>query len=365
MEAFVSDRRIPTPAGQIEVERSIAEIRAGRPIILHHGPERLVVSAVDMLDHGGAEELGLAAQGSARLVLSAARLRWLGVERADAGCVALPEMDLDRVRRLTYDAETRIDAPVAGLTPLCAGALELMRLAMVLPAAVVFPDGGSEALLAHALSVSLTNASGYRGARRAALRIVSRAQVPLESAPDSEFVVFRGGEGLRDQVAVIVGRPDLSRPVCVRLHSACLTGDLFGSLKCDCGDQLRRTVAAMAAADGGVLLYIDQEGRGNGLSTKIRAYALQARGYDTFEADEVLGHGQDQRGFDFAADMLTQLGVRRVRLMTNNPLKIDALAEAGLEVVSDHRVVGRRNDHNIRYLAAKRDRAGHFLESDF
>jgi GTP cyclohydrolase II len=364
MEGFVSDRRIPAPAGQIEVERAIAEIRAGRPIVLQHGFERLVVSAVDMLDRGGAEELELAAQGSSRLVLSAPRLRRLGVEREDAGSVALRRMDLDRVRRLSYDADMRIDAPVADLTPLCAGALELTRLAMVLPAAIVFPAAG-ETLLPHALSASLTNLSGYRSARRAALRIVSRAQVPLEGAPDSEFVVFRGGEGLRDQVAVIVGRPDLSRPVCVRLHSACLTGDLFGSLKCDCGDQLRRTVAAMAAADGGILLYIDQEGRGNGLSTKIRAYALQARGYDTFEADEILGHGHDQRGFDFAADMLTQLGVRSVRLMTNNPLKIDALAEAGLEVVSDHRVVGRRNDHNVRYLAAKRDRAGHFLESDF
>ena len=186
--------------------------------------------------------------------------------------------------------------------------------------------------------------------------------MPLEGAPDTEFVVFRGGEGLRDQVAVVVGKPDFGGVVSVRLHSACLTGDLFGSLKCDCGDQLRHTARFMAENGGGVLLYLDQEGRGNGLSNKIRAYKLQAQGFDTYDADEVLGFDHDQRGFDYAAVMLKMLGVARVRVMTNNPLKIAALEEAGLEVVSDQRVIGRRTEQNIRYLAAKRDRAGHLID---
>jgi GTP cyclohydrolase II len=176
--------------------------------------------------------------------------------------------------------------------------------------------------------------------------------------------VFRGGEGLRDQVAVIIGKPDYSGPVTVRLHSACLTGDLFGSLKCDCGDQLRHTARFMAQNGGGVLLYIDQEGRGNGLSNKIRAYELQARGYDTYDADAVLGFDHDQRRFDFAADMLRKLGVARVRIMTNNPVKIAALENAGIDVVSDQRVIGRKTAHNQRYLASKRDRSGHLLEQD-
>jgi GTP cyclohydrolase II len=186
--------------------------------------------------------------------------------------------------------------------------------------------------------------------------------VPLEGAPTSEFVVFRGGEGLRDQVAIVVGKPDLAKPVTVRLHSACLTGDLFGSLKCDCGDQLRETVRFMAQAEGGILLYLDQEGRGNGIANKIRAYKLQSQGYDTYDADEVLGFEADQRRFDFAAVMLKQLGVSAVRLMTNNPEKIAALAKAGLSVVSDHRVLGRPTAENVSYLAAKRDRAGHYID---
>jgi GTP cyclohydrolase II len=204
----------------------------------------------------------------------------------------------------------------------------------------------------------------YRAAQARNIAIVSRAPVPLEGARETEFVVFRGGEGLRDQVAIVVGRPDLTRPVPVRLHSACLTGDLFGSLKCDCGDQLRDTVRWMAEGEGGILLYLDQEGRGNGLANKIRAYGLQARGFDTYDADEVLGFGLDQRRFDFAAVMLRQLGVRAVRVLTNNPEKIAALRKAGLEVVSDERVIGRRTEENVRYLASKRDRAGHFIDLD-
>ena len=204
----------------------------------------------------------------------------------------------------------------------------------------------------------------FRSRNAASLHIISRAPVPLEEAPDTEFVVFRGGEGLRDQVAVVVGKPNLAEPVTVRLHSACLTGDLFGSMKCDCGDQLRQTVKFMAENGGGVLLYLDQEGRGNGLSNKIRAYKLQSKGFDTYDADAVLGFDHDQRGFDFAASMLKELGIARVRVMTNNPFKIAALEHAGLDVVADQRIIGRLNDHNVRYLASKRDRAGHYIELD-
>lgn len=206
--------------------------------------------------------------------------------------------------------------------------------------------------------------NGYRAAQAASLKIVGRAPVPLEGAPETEFVVFRGGEGLRDQVAIIVGKPDLASPVPVRLHSACLTGDLFGSLKCDCGDQLRDTVQWMAENEGGILLYLDQEGRGNGISNKMRAYKLQSQGWDTYDADEVLGFDLDQRHFDFAATMLKQLGVARVTALTNNPLKVGAIEAAGLEVAATQRVLGRPNVHNVRYLTSKRDRAGHFIDMD-
>jgi GTP cyclohydrolase II len=344
----------------IEVERAISEVRAGRPVLLRDPASSVFVLSVEALEAANVSRIDAVARGGAQLVLPPARLKRLGVSRSGAGFVALPTIDLDRILTLALDAQARLDAPVTVAPPLYESALRLLRLAHVLPAALVFP--ASEAQPGGCVAVTAAHVDAFRETRAQRLRIVSRAPAPLEGAPNSEFVVFRGGEGLRDQVAIIVGAPRLDAPVAVRLHSACLTGDLFGSLKCDCGDQLRHAVRAMAESGGGVLLYLDQEGRGNGLSNKIHAYGLQAHGFDTFDADAILGFEEDGRSFGFAAEMLKQLGVREVRLMTNNPLKISALTEAGLTVVSDHRIVGRRNDHNIRYLAAKRDRAGHLLD---
>jgi GTP cyclohydrolase II len=344
------------------VERAIAEIRSARPVVIDGEGESALVLGVEDLDLAQCRGLAVASVGQAHLVLPPARLRRLGVERRQIGTVALPLIDGARIETLALKLDGRIDAPVGPASVLDEDALEVMRLALVLPAAIVVPVAAGVEIDPSVLRVSSAAIRTYRQAKVRDLRIVSRAPVPLDGASSSEFVVFRGGEGLRDQVAVIVGQPDLSKPVSVRLHSACLTGDLFGSLKCDCGDQLRDTVRRMAEGDGGILLYLDQEGRGNGLANKIRAYKLQSQGYDTYDADEVLGFDLDQRRFDFAAAMLMQLGVTAVRIMTNNPEKIAALRKAGLDVVSDQRVIGRATAENVRYLASKRDRAGHFID---
>ena len=346
------------------VERAIAELRMARPVLLTGAQGRALVLGVEGLNVEDAAALDALAEGRARLVLPAARLRRLGLDRTRNGFVALPRIDVARIARLAFELEARIDAPVHATTPVEEDALELARLSLALPGVVVLPLA-SESLVDDAiLQVEAEAVQGYREARARDLRIVGRAPVPLENAPDTEFVVFRGGEGLRDQVAILVAKPDLREPVTVRLHSACLTGDLFGSLKCDCGDQLRRSVGFMAENGGGILLYLDQEGRGNGIANKIKAYKLQSQGYDTYDADEMLGFGPDQRRFDFAAEMLKQLGVTRVRLITNNPDKIAALEQSGLEVVSHQRGLGRVTADNLRYLASKRDRAGHLLERD-
>jgi GTP cyclohydrolase II len=239
--------------------------------------------------------------------------------------------------------------------------LALANLSLLLPAVLVanaIPAGLKRPPI---LSVEAEDIFAFRDREAKSLKIAARTFVPLEGAGRCEFVVFRGGDGFRDQVAVIVGGPSPERPVPVRIHSACLTGDLFGSLKCDCGGQLRGTVQAMSGQGGGIVLYLDQEGRGNGIANKIRAYGLQEQGFDTYDADEILGFGPDQRRFDFAGEMLKQLGFTSVRLMTNNPQKIAALREAGLEVVSTHRVLTPPTAHNAKYLAAKRDKGGHLL----
>ncbi|MET0532018.1 MAG: GTP cyclohydrolase II RibA [Microvirga sp.] len=344
------------------VERAIMEFRSARPVVID-GPEAsALVIGVEDLDEARSAEIEAIAGGHAHLILPAARLRRLGLERDVPGRVALPVVSRERVETLALKVGARIDAPVRPAGDLDEEAVELARLSLVLPAVIVVPLSAGIEIDPSLVRVSASAIRAYRRAKALDLKIVSRAPVPLEGAPTSEFVVYRGGEGLRDQVAIIVGKPDLSAPVTVRLHSACLTGDLFASLKCDCGDQLRETVRFMAENEGGILLYLDQEGRGNGLANKIRAYKLQSQGYDTYEADEILGFETDQRRFDFAAEMLKQLGVAKVRLMTNNPEKIRALSEAGLQVISDHRVLGRPTAENVSYLAAKRDRAGHYID---
>ena len=350
--------------GQVAVERALAEVRAGRPLIIKAGRSHLLMLCVEALDERHVAKLEALAKRRTRLLLPAPRLRRMGLERTRPGAIALPSIDLKRVETLALDVSARIDAPVASLGRLDLAALELASLALVLPAVIALPVSVRDVEGEGLVRVEAAAIEGYRRLRLHDLHIVGRAPVPLEGAPETEFVIFRGGEGLRDQVAIMVGKPDLAQPVTVRLHSACLTGDLFGSLKCDCGDQLRHTAQHMAQAGGGILLYLDQEGRGNGLSNKMRAYKLQSQGFDTYDADEVLGFGHDQRGFDFAAEMLKQLGVTKVQVMTNNPVKIGALSEAGLEVVSDRRILGRTTDQNVRYLASKRDRAGHFIEMD-
>lgn len=349
------------------VERAIAEFRAGRPVLLRTTDAVALAVSAEAVVEGLSFDLEPLGEGLSRLVLAPGRLRRLGVDRPAAGVVGLPEIDADRIEQLALKVEARIDAPVGPAQPPDLAALDLAGLSLLLPAVVVTPLGAETAAQLAArgiLAVTGEAIAEYRRTASTDVHIVGRAPVPLEDAGETEFVVFRGGEGLRDQVAIIVGKPDLTQTVLVRLHSACLTGDLFGSLKCDCGDQLRGAVRFMARNGGGVLLYLDQEGRGNGIANKIRAYRLQSEGWDTYDADELLGFGLDQRHFGFAASMLKQLGVSRVAIMTNNPLKIASLEQAGIEVVDDLRSKGRSTTENVLYLASKRDRAGHFIDLD-
>jgi GTP cyclohydrolase II len=351
-----------TATGQTAVERALSEFRAGRAVAIDAPTSGVLALPVWAIAPHMVEALETLADGRARLVLPAARLRHLGMDRDQPGSLALPHIDLKRLETLTAKIDVRIDAPIGPCSEADRAALELGALALIPPAIIVLPlaDQKPEGVL----SAQAEDILSHRRQAAAELQIVSRAPVPLEGAAKTEFVVFRGGEGLRDQVAIIVGEPDFSKPIPVRLHSACLTGDLFGSLKCDCGDQLRGTVQHMAENGGGVLLYLDQEGRGNGLANKISAYRLQHDGYDTYDADEILGFGLDQRRFDFAAEMLRQLGVTRVTVMTNNPEKIAALRRADIDVVADQRALGRQTAENVHYLASKRDKAGHFIDLD-
>ena len=209
------------------------------------------------------------------------------------------------------------------------------------------------------LSVGAIDIEGYPQARSQQLQRISQARVPLAAAEDCELIVYRERFGDAEHLAILIGAPDQTKPVPVRLHSACLTGDLLASLRCDCGDQLRGAVARIAQAGGGILLYLAQEGRGIGLSNKLRAYALQELGLNTLQADRHLGFRADERDYSMACAMLEDLGFNRILLMTNNPDKLAALSACNIEVVGRMPLSTPVNEHNASYVRAKRDHAGH------
>jgi GTP cyclohydrolase II len=192
------------------------------------------------------------------------------------------------------------------------------------------------------------------------LTIASKASVPLKSGERATFVVFRNETG-ESPVAIIIGRPNFRKPVLVRLHSACLTGDVFGSRRCDCGDQLQLSLNLLEERGGGLVLYLPQEGRGLGLANKMRTYQLQDDGLDTIDANTTLGFDEDERDYGVAARMLQMLDCNRIVLMTNNPAKVTGLAMSGIEVVERMAIEAPINVDNRRYLTAKAARAGHRL----
>jgi GTP cyclohydrolase II len=228
--------------------------------------------------------------------------------------------------------------------------LELARSAGLLPALwIVDADDAGVRLSAEEI---------VSEARVPHVEIVARAKLPLDGMPDTQIVAFRASDDGQEHVALVVGAFG-GKPPLVRLHSECLTGDVFGSLKCDCGPQLKEALRIIGGAGGGVLLYLRQEGRGIGLANKLRAYALQDRGLDTVEANLRLGFGDDERDYAHAAAMLHALGIEEVRLLTNNPSKVEGLEAAGIKVVERVAHHMPANPHNADYLATKRKKSGH------
>ena len=269
-----------------------------------------------------------------------------------ARAIADPALDLRHPLKGPFLAEPIVAGEAAG------AAMELARLAGILPAFLVLAEAHEPA------EVSAADLAQWQNPIN--LTIQSRARLPVEALEQAEIVAFRARDDLREHVALVVGRQSSEYTPLVRLHSECLTGDVLGSLKCDCGPQLDAALAAMAeeakAGGWGVLLYLRQEGRGIGLINKLRAYQLQDQGFDTVEANERLGLPSEARDFPVAARMLELLGVGPIRLLTNNPAKVAALETAGVIVRERMPHVLPANAHNHRYLATKRDRSGHLLD---
>lgn len=342
------------------VARGIAALRGGRPVQIS-GTDPLTVLAIETATP---ESLALADPRSiAPLLISGRRAAALGL--ANRRNAALPEAPVLLARaewlvpaaaHALADPAADFDrSPIGPLEPMpiadptkARAALALARLAGLMPALWVVETIPAAATIAvadiHARSPNVT--------------LIARAALPLKGLPESQIVAFRADDDGQEHVALVVGAFG-GKPPLVRLHSECLTGDVFGSLKCDCGPQLRAALELIGAEGGGVLLYLRQEGRGIGLANKLRAYALQDRGLDTVDANDRLGFADDERDYAHATAMLRALGIDRVRLLTNNPAKVEGLEQAGIDVVERVGHHMSANPHNADYLATKRARSGH------
>jgi len=270
----------------------------------------------------------------------------------NARAIADPALDLANPLKGPFKAEE------IGFQTDAEAALELARMAGILPAFLVDPENAGEAE-----TVAASDLDEWSDAKH--LSIATRARLPVTASDDAQIIAFRSADDTREHVALIIGEQNSEYEPLVRLHSECLTGDILGSLKCDCGPQLDGALAAMAqeAENGGwgILLYMRQEGRGIGLVNKLRAYRLQDQGFDTVEANQRLGLPDEARDFGTAARMLELIGCTNIRLMTNNPKKVDALAGAGISISERVQHQLPDNPHNRRYLATKRDKSGHLL----
>jgi GTP cyclohydrolase II len=357
-----------------QVHRAASDLRRGVPVLLGSDAPLLILAA----ETAGADALAeLETIAGVRPVLILAPARAAAILRApmsaDAVAVAvtlpdsLAKIDVYQSLADPMAFQPAVRDRIRGVPApaFSEAAILLAKIGRLLPAILAVPVvSGSAALIAsHGVVEALaTDVLAYAETEVVGLRQIVSADVPLTDAPDSRVVAFRSFASGVEHLAIVIGRPEGVDAPLVRIHSECFTGDLLGSMRCDCGDQLRGAIRRMADDGSGVLLYLAQEGRGIGLVNKLRAYGLQDRGLDTMDANRALGWGADERNFLIGATMLRIMGINRVRLLTNNPDKVDAMAACGIEVTGREPHLFAPNGVHDEYLATKAARFGHMLD---
>ena len=348
--------------------RARGDLRMGVPVVLTGGGQAALVVAVEALD--GGRLAALRGFGLPVLAITARRAETLKARAYDGDLarIAVPAYAglawLRAIADPADDLRMPMKGPLQSLrdgpSDLHRAAIALVKSAHLLPAAVVVPvDRALSVATDNALTLLTLEEVGPALTALSPMADVVSARVPLRASQAGRVHIFRPEDGTEEHYAIEIGRPDRSQPVLARVHSACFTGDVLGSLKCDCGPQLHAALAQMGAEGAGVLLYLNQEGRGIGLANKMRAYSLQDQGFDTVEANHRLGFEDDERDFRIGADILRRMGFHAVRLMTNNPRKITMMQGCGLTVTERVPLHVGETPQNEAYLATKAAKSGH------
>ena len=352
------------------IARARVDLRMGLPVILANEGQAILAMAVETLRQD--RLVDLRDLGDVHLTLTARRAETLKarVYDEDVARISVPnDVDLRWIRSLADPADD-LNTPMKGpLMSLRGGCPKLQRLsialvksARLLPASVsiALPDAEAVATNYNLTLLSLDAAEPLMN-ESSPQHPIAAARLPIVASERGRLHIFRPEDGAEEHYAIEIGQPDRSKPVLARLHSACFTGDVLGSLKCDCGPQLNGALDQMGEEGAGILLYLNQEGRGIGLANKMRAYSLQDQGFDTVEANHRLGFEDDERDFRIGAQLLQELGFGSVRLMTNNPGKIAMMEKTGVKVAERVALKVGENAFNTRYLATKAAKSGHML----
>lgn len=364
------------------VHRAIADLRRGAAVLCRNiDGSTLLISAAEQVSRNSLNNLAKRSSSSPQLLISRQRGIAIGLNPKagmDACSILIPDrFEPEDILGLIGDMPLTVTADALTVLPekkdsMATVVLMLMRAARLMPAAlashILIHDERALLRWASDRGILVVDENAIRSFEAAAaghLREAARARLPLAEAEKAEIAIFRPDDGGTEHFALII-HPDSGKPIetppMVRIHSQCITGDILGSLKCDCGNQLREAIRQMAASTGGILVYLAQEGRDIGLVNKLKAYALQDGGLDTVDANHALGFETDHRYFLPAAVMLRQLGHETIRLMTNNPDKIGQINKAGITVADRIPIVIDSNPHNSQYLDTKKTRTGHLMD---
>ena len=366
-------------AYQQSIHRAIADLRRGTPVLFRSNAGYAgMVKPAEQVTKDSLEDLADVSSSMPYLLITAQRARAIGLKPKDGvvACSILLSKDFgpEEILQLIGDLPLTMDTSTLTILPeqedsMANIVLMLMRSARLMPAALAahIADSDSRSLARWALDRGYVMAEentirSFEETSAELLREAARAKLPLKDAENTEIAIFQPKDGGTEHFVLIIEGGDKLEAPLTRIHSQCITGDILGSLKCDCGDQLQSSIRQIASSGGGLVIYLAQEGRDIGLVNKLRAYALQDTGLDTVDANHALGFETDHRYYLPAVAMLRNLGLKKIKLLTNNPDKIAQVENCGIEVVGRVSVSIESNPYNEGYLDTKKTRTGHMLD---
>ena len=356
-----------------QTARLRSDLRLGRPVLISNEKNIGLIFAIETIKKDVVTEIKREYQKSSHLVITARRAQTLNVTPYDGDLARLILDDSASYNWLLATANPALDLSFPlkgpfkthrnGETEISRAAINLCKKAQLLPAALVvklsekdFKNFKSEGLLLQESGDILSQTS-----HSSLLQEVSTATLPLKGMTKSRISVFRDTNSFSEHYAIEVGHPKKKDDVLVRIHSACFTGDVVGSLKCDCGEQLQIAMEILSKHDSGILIYLNQEGRGIGLANKMRAYELQNQGFDTVEANHRLGFEDEERDLRIGAQIINMMGFKKIRLLTNNPKKVKSMIEMGIIVSERINLLTKPTKENASYLSTKASKSGHII----